>query len=65
MTIKDLKAIIANMPDDMDIMVEQTNDESRYNLAQLAEERPVTFMDDDIDPEEWPTIPCFVITDDI
>ena len=65
MNVKQLKDIIANMPDDMYVMVEQTNDESRYNLAMIAEERPVTFMDEDIEKEEWPIVPCLVITDEL
>lgn len=65
MTVKELKDKIANMPDDMDVMIEQTNDESRYNMAHVAEERQVTFMDEEMDQSEWATIPCLVITDEI
>lgn len=65
MTVKELKDKIANMPDDMDVMIEQTNDESRYNMAHVAEERPVAFMDEEMDQSEWPIIPCLVITDEI
>jgi len=43
MTIKELKLAIAEFPDDIDVMIEQTNDESRYGMAGTAEIRHVTY----------------------
>lgn len=67
MTVKELKLAIADLPDNMDVMLEQINDESRYAMAETAEVKPVTFMDEefDVNPEEWPVVDCFVITDEI
>lgn len=63
MNIKELKAAIADLPDNMDVMIEQTNDESRYGLANEAEVENVVFGDEDIPKEEWANEDCLVIRD--
>lgn len=62
MNVKELKAAIADLPDDMDVMIEQTNDESRYGLANEAEVELVKFQDGDND-EVFAEEDCLVIRD--
>ena len=64
MTVKELKKFIEHLPDDMDVMVEQSNDESRYGMAQSAVAMEVSFQDEDILKDEWPYIECLVISDE-
>lgn len=65
MTVKDLKKAIADLPDHMDVMVEQTNDEGRYGMSERVEVRAVLFQDEEIPSEEWDRVECLVISDDI
>ncbi|KAA8483748.1 hypothetical protein BDE36_1788 [Arcticibacter tournemirensis] len=64
MTIGQLKTIIADLPDHMDVMVEQTNDECRYGMSETIEVRPVTFGGDDIPEDEEAVVDCLVISDE-
>jgi len=64
MTVKELKKFIEHLPDDMDVMVEQSNDESRYGMAQSAGVIEVSFQDENVPKEEWPDIDCLVISDE-
>ena len=64
MTIKELKIAIANLPDNMDVMIEQTSDESLYGMAQKAEVRSVILKGDDIPKKEWAKVDCLVISDE-
>lgn len=63
MNIKQLKQIISSLPDDMDVMISQSNDESIYSMSDQASVQGVQFQDPDIPKKEWPTIECLVITD--
>lgn len=65
MTVGELKQKIANLPDDMDVMIYQYNDESLYALAEKAEAETVTFSDEEMDPEEYAKVDCLVITDNL
>lgn len=65
MTVKELKQKLENLPDLMDVMIMQTDDEFSYNAAITAEVRPVKFFpDDDGDELNVAIEDCFVITDE-
>jgi len=64
MNVKELKALIADLPDGMDVMVEQTDDESRYNMCQRAQVRDVTFGAPEIPRKQWAKVTCLVISDE-
>lgn len=65
MTVAELKIKIADLPDHMDVMIYQTNDESLYGMSEKAEVEDVTFGDEDIPREEWGIEKCLVITDEL
>lgn len=62
MNIKELKEAIKDLPDNMDVMIEQTNDESRYGMANEVEVENVKFQDGDND-EVFAEVDCLVIRD--
>lgn len=64
MTLGELRKLTAHLPDSIDVMIEQTNDESRYGMSQQAEVRKVLFGDEYIPKKEWPTIKCLIISDE-
>nr|WP_199083392.1 hypothetical protein [Pedobacter sp. ASV19] len=64
MTIKELKAKIADLPDNMDVMVEQTNEEGRYGMSQTVEVRSVQFSDPEVPKKDWATEKCLIISDE-
>lgn len=64
MTKKELLKKLEAVPEDMEIMLMQTDDESAYNMVNTAEIRPLTFGSADVPKREWATIDCFVITDE-
>lgn len=68
MTVKELKLKLEGVPDNMDVMIYQTNDEYGYSMSEEASVQPVKFIDEEMqleDDEEYPIVDCFVITDDI
>lgn len=65
MTIKELKKAIENLPDHMDVMIKQENEESPFSMSEKMEVRKITFQDEEIDPEKWAEVECFCITDEI
>lgn len=65
MTIKELKQAINDLPDNMDVMVYQTNDEYGFSLSETAQVQPVQFQDEEVPEDEWPTVDCLVISDEI
>ena len=65
MTIGQLKEIIKDMPDNLDVMIYQTNDESLYNMAEKAKIEDVLFGSPEIPRKEWGVEKCLVITDEI
>jgi hypothetical protein len=52
MTVKELKNSLEGLPDNMLVMLMQTNDESAYNLINTVEIREITFSDPDFDDED-------------
>lgn len=65
MTIKELKNAIKDLPDHMDVLIHQEDDESHFSMSQTHEVRKITFQDEEMDPEEWAELECFCITDEI
>lgn len=70
MDIKELKEKIKDLPDTMDVMILQTNDDFQNSMAESAEVRAITFSeeeisDDDLPEQEWPVVDCLVISDQI
>ena len=65
MTIKELKIAINDLPDDMDVLIHQEDEESHFSMSQSHEVRKITFQDEEMDPEEWAEMDCFCITDEI
>lgn len=65
MTIKELKQKISDLPDNMDVMLSQYNDECHYSMSETAEVMDVEFQDPDMHPKDWATEKCFVITDEL
>ena len=63
MDIKELKEKIKDLPDTMDVMILQTNDEYQHSMADSAYVRPITFQDESMPEEEWAVVDCLVITD--
>lgn len=63
MTVKDLKQKLEGIPDDMDVMIMQVNDEYQYSMGEEAGVSSITFQDPDIPEDEWCDVDCFVITD--
>lgn len=66
MTVKQLKQKLEGLPDDMDVMIYQTNDEEYgFSMADNASVQKVTFMDKDMPSDEHAKVDCLVISDDI
>jgi len=65
MTIKQLKAAIADLPDDMDVMLDSNPEEGLYGLAESAIVKKVNWQDEEIPEEEWVTNDCLVISDEM
>lgn len=65
MTIKDLKKAIADLPDHMDVMLYQTNDEYEYAMSERIEVRSVTFGEEEFPEKEWAVVECLVISDEV
>lgn len=63
MNIKELKILIENIPDDMDIFIRKENDDFIYEMANSAVIIPIRFKADGIKKSEQPTVDCFVISD--
>lgn len=65
MTIKELKEAINDLPDYMDVLIHQENEESYFSMSETHEVRKITFQDEELQPEEWAELECFIITDEI
>lgn len=62
MNIKELKEKIKDLPDIMDVMIEQTND-YRYAMSNEIEVDTILFKDDSIPKSDWAHVKCLVIRD--
>jgi len=62
MTIKELKAKIKDLPDNMDVMIVQTSEEFKYSLCEIAIVKDVNFSEGDV---VMATDKCLVISDEI
>jgi hypothetical protein len=60
MNIKELKEKIANLPDHMDVFIEQTDLEYPKSMAQNADVKELVFQDGRLKAKDE----CFVITDE-
>ncbi|WP_312697015.1 hypothetical protein [Sphingobacterium mizutaii] len=65
MTVAELKQKIADLPDHMDVMIMQEDDDYGYSGAFTAEVRDVTFKAPEIPKKEWAVEKCLVITDEL
>ena len=63
MTIKELKEKIKDLPDYMDVFVDERLTEFRYGLVNSAEVREINFMEEP-DGEVLSTDKVFVLTED-
>lgn len=64
MNIKELKDKIKDLPDNMDVMIEQNNDEFRYSLAEVADVFSVVFNANNINKKNGSAIvDCLIIQD--
>lgn len=59
MNIKELKQKIKDLPDNMDVMIEQTNDEFRCSMANEANHVELTYSDGELKANAM----CLLITD--
>lgn len=59
MNVKELKEKIKDLPDNMDVFIEQTNDEFRCSIVNQVNVLELTFTDDDLKGSEV----CVLITD--
>ncbi|TWP23500.1 hypothetical protein ETU10_07190 [Apibacter muscae] len=64
MTVKELKEYIADLPDNMDVMIMQVNDDFRYNLLQNSEVKEVNFIDPS-NKEVYAFEACLILSDEI
>lgn len=62
MNVKELKEAIKYLPDNMDVMIEQTNDEGRFGMANEVKVELVKFQDGDSD-EIFAELDCVIIRD--
>ena len=65
MTVKQLKEAIKDLPDDMNVMIHQTWDESPLSESETATVRLVTFAGEDFEPEDYGKRDCLVISDEL
>jgi len=63
MTIKELKAKIKDLPDNMDVMIVKSNDEFKYSLCETANTEEVNFGEEH--GVVMATDACLVISDEI
>jgi len=64
MNVKELKQAIADLPDDMTVMLDSNIDEGIYGMAQTAVVRKVDWQSDEIPESEWPSENCLVLSDE-
>lgn len=65
MTVKQLKAAIADLPDEMDVMLDSNPEEGLYGMAESATVKKVDWKSDEIPKKEWVTNDCLVISDEL
>lgn len=63
MTKLELLKALEGVPDNMDIMIHQNNDEFTYSEPVIAKIHPIRFKGDGIPTDKEPTIDCFLISD--
>jgi len=63
MTKLELLKALEGVPDDMDIMIHQNNDEFTYVEPVIAQIHPIRFKGEGIPKHKEPTINCFLISD--
>jgi len=63
MNVKELKDLLAKIPDNMDVRVSQTNTEFDSSECENGNIRNILFQSPDVPKKEWPTIKCFVLSD--
>ncbi|MFA6057259.1 MAG: hypothetical protein WC756_03595 [Taibaiella sp.] len=61
MTVKQLRELIKDLPEDLDVFIEQTNDEYRYSMLEGVSLTEITFADGKLKAEEM----CLVLTDEL
>lgn len=64
MTVRELKKILENIPDNMDVFIRQTNDEYPNSLVEIAEIEELHFWSSD-ENESPVKVENFIITDAI
>ena len=62
MTVKQLKDAIKDFPDDMDVMIEKTDDEFHFGLLESAQIKEVTFQSSEEEEAEQGVV---VLSDEI
>lgn len=62
MTLGEFREKTAHLPDNIDIMIYQDDDEFSYSPAEKAEVENVTFKDAFMPASEWAPVECLVIT---
>lgn len=63
MTKLELLKALQDVPDDMDIMIHQNNDEFAYSMPLVAKIHAIRFKEEGIPKHKQPTIDCFLISD--
>lgn len=61
MTVKELKQKLENLPENLEVFIEQNNSEFQYSLSNSISEKIVEFSDGDLKAEDK----VVVIRDDI
>lgn len=55
---------LQTLPENMEVMFTQTNDESEYSMVNSADIQALTFSSSDVPRNEWATENCIVISDE-
>ena len=63
MTVKELKEILATVPDEFDVFMDERKTEFRFGLVNSAEVREVTFSEEP-DSEPISCNPCLVLSEE-
>lgn len=65
MTVKELKLKIADLPDNMDVMLSADPEEGLYSMAETANVRKVKWQSEEIPKKEWPEENVLIISDEM
>lgn len=65
MNVRQLKKMLENAPDDMDVFIVQTNDDFTFSLAENAKIKNVDFIIEENNKNINAKQKCFVISDEI